>query len=110
MDHWCGVKRVNHPPATDIPPNMFVTCFYAILDPESGRLTYANAGHDLPSLHRNGGVEDLRARGVPLALKPQMGYEEKQTILESGEVILFYSDGLVEAHDPQQRDVWLPQT
>jgi serine phosphatase RsbU (regulator of sigma subunit) len=48
--------------------------------------------------------------GVPLSPKPQMGYEEKQTILESGEVILFYSDGLVEAHDPQQRDVWLPQT
>src|SRR5919107_105207 len=52
----------------DIPPNMFVTCFYAILDPESGRLSYANAGHDLPYVQRNGDAEELRARGVPLGL------------------------------------------
>jgi len=44
------LRRVNDPLATDIPPNMFVTCFYAILEPESGSLTYANAGHDLPYL------------------------------------------------------------
>ncbi|HYZ05607.1 MAG TPA: SpoIIE family protein phosphatase [Rubrobacter sp.] len=95
------LRRVNDPLATDIPPNMFVTCFYAILDPKSGSLTYANAGHDLPYLHRNGGVEELRATGMPLGLMPGMGYEEKQTILEAGEAALLYSDGLVEAHDPK---------
>jgi serine phosphatase RsbU (regulator of sigma subunit) len=79
-----ALRRVNDPLATDIPPNMFVTCFYAILDPKSGSLTYANAGHDLPYLHRNGGVEELRATGMPLGLMPGMGYEEKQTILEAG--------------------------
>jgi predicted ester cyclase len=85
-----------------IPANMFVTCFYAILDPKSGSLTYANAGHDLPYLRRrNGEAEELRARGMPLGLMPEMGYEEKETILEAGEVALFYSDGLVEAHDPK---------
>src|SRR5215212_7221404 len=42
------LRRVNDTLVTDIPPNMFVTCFYAILDPNSGSLTYANAGHDLP--------------------------------------------------------------
>jgi len=84
----------------DIPPNMFVTCFYAILDPKSGRLSYANAGHDLPYLHRNGDTEELRARGMPLGLMPKMSYEEKETILHSGEAALLYSDGLVEAHDP----------
>ena len=81
---------------------MFVTCFYAILDPESATLSYANAGHDLPYLRRSDGdVEELRARGMPLGLMPGMGYEEKETILEAGESVLFYSDGLVEAHDPQ---------
>jgi serine phosphatase RsbU (regulator of sigma subunit)/predicted ester cyclase len=96
-----ALRRVNDPLATDIPPNMFVTCFYAILEPKSGSLTYANAGHDLPYLHRNGGVEELRARGMPLGLMPGMGYEEKQTILEAGQAALLYSDGLVEAHDPK---------
>jgi serine phosphatase RsbU (regulator of sigma subunit)/predicted ester cyclase len=96
-----ALRRVNGPLATDIPPNMFVTCFYAILDPESGSLTYANAGHDLPYLHRDGAAEELRATGMPLGLMPGMEYEEKETILEAGEAALLYSDGLVEAHDPK---------
>jgi serine phosphatase RsbU (regulator of sigma subunit) len=88
--------------ARPAPAPLFVTCFYAILDPECGRLVYANAGHDLPYLHRrNGDAEELRARGMPLGLMPGMSYEEKETILEAGEAVLFYSDGLVEAHDPK---------
>jgi serine phosphatase RsbU (regulator of sigma subunit) len=97
-----ALKMANDPLFTDIPPNMFVTCFYAILDPKSGHLTYANAGHDLPYLHRrNGDAEELRARGMPLGLMPGMGYEEKEIALDAGEAALFYSDGLVEAHDPR---------
>jgi PAS domain S-box-containing protein len=85
----------------DIPPNMFVTCFYAILDPNTDSLTYANAGHDLPYLHRNGDAEELRARGMPLGLMPGMSYEEREVVVDAGESVLFYSDGLVEAHDPK---------
>jgi len=96
------LRRVNDSLVADIPPNMFVTCFYAILDPESANLRYANAGHDLPYLHRlSGEAEELRARGMPLGLMPGMSYEEKQTVLDAGEAALFYSDGLVEAHDPK---------
>jgi serine phosphatase RsbU (regulator of sigma subunit) len=81
---------------------MFVTCFYAMLDPESASLSYANAGHDLPYLRRVGGdAEELRARGMPLGLMPGMNYEQKEIVLEDGEAALFYSDGLVEAHDSQ---------
>jgi serine phosphatase RsbU (regulator of sigma subunit) len=81
---------------------MFVTCFYAILDPKSATLRYANAGHDVPYLRRGGGdAEELRARGMPLGLMPGMGYEEKEITLQAGEAALFYSDGLVEAHDPE---------
>src|SRR5919112_2443524 len=94
-----GVNEVLFP---NIPSSMFVTCFYAILDPGSGSLTYANAGHDLPYLHRRSGdAEELRARGMPLGLMPQMGYEENEIVLGEGDAALFYSDGLVEAHDPQ---------
>jgi predicted ester cyclase len=95
------LAQVNETLVARIPPNMFVTCFYAILDPKSGSLTYANAGHDLPYLHRNGDAEELRARGMPLGLMSGMGYEEKETILNNGETALLYSDGLVEAHNPQ---------
>jgi serine phosphatase RsbU (regulator of sigma subunit)/predicted ester cyclase len=93
---------INDSLVTDIPPNMFVTCFYAILEPKSGRLTYANAGHDLPSLHRhNAEAEELRARGMPLGFMPGMSYEQKETMLHTGEAALLYSNGLVEAHDPK---------
>jgi serine phosphatase RsbU (regulator of sigma subunit)/predicted ester cyclase len=93
--------QVNEALLARIPPNMFVTCFYAILDPKSGRFSYANAGHDLPYVRRGGDCEELRARGMPLGLMPGMSYEEKETILEAGEAALFYSDGLVEAHNPK---------
>jgi serine phosphatase RsbU (regulator of sigma subunit) len=95
------LRRVNEALVPSIPDNMFVTCFYAILDPTSGSLRYANAGHDVPYLHRSGDTEEMRARGMPLGLMPEMGYEEKEIVLDSGEAAFFYSDGLVEAHNPQ---------
>jgi serine phosphatase RsbU (regulator of sigma subunit) len=99
------LKRVNDVIVRDIPPNMFITCLYAILDLTTGLLRYANAGHDLPYRRRtsnNGGAEELRATGMPLGLLPGMSYEEKEIVLEEGDSVLFYSDGLVEAHDPQR--------
>jgi predicted ester cyclase len=93
------LRQVNEALLTRIPSNMFVTCFYGVLDPKSGRLSYANAGHDLPYLHHDGDAEELRARGMPLGLMPGMSYEEMEVTLEAGEAALFYSDGLVEAHD-----------
>jgi serine phosphatase RsbU (regulator of sigma subunit) len=93
--------RVNEALAADIPPSTFVTYFYGILDSESGRFLYANAGHNLPCRRHNGQADELRARGMPLGLMPGTGYEEKEAVLESGDSVLFYSDGLVEAHNPE---------
>jgi serine phosphatase RsbU (regulator of sigma subunit) len=105
-----ALSRVNETLLARIPQNMFVTCFYAILDLKSGSLTYANGGHDLPYLHRsNGNAEQLKARGMPLGLMPGMGYEEKELVLEAGEVTLLYSDGLVEAHDPRREMFGFPK-
>jgi serine phosphatase RsbU (regulator of sigma subunit) len=95
------LQRVNEALATRIPANMFVTCFYGVLDPKSGSFAYANAGHDLPYVRRGGDAEELMARGMPLGLMPGMTYEEKEIELEAGEAALFYSDGLVEAHNPE---------
>jgi len=96
------LKRVNETLLARMPHNMFVTCFYAILDPNIASLSYANAGHDLPYVrHSDGDAEELRARGMPLGLMPGMIYEEKDIVLQAGEIALLYSDGLVEAHNPK---------
>jgi anti-sigma regulatory factor (Ser/Thr protein kinase) len=80
---------------------MFVTCLYAVLDPHSGCLSFANAGHNLPYKNTENGVVELRATGMPLGLMPGMTYEEKEDFLAPGESIILFSDGLVEAHNPQ---------
>jgi serine phosphatase RsbU (regulator of sigma subunit) len=95
------LERVNEALVPSIPDNMFVTYFYAILDPTSGSLRYANAGHDVPYLHRNSAAEEMRARGMPLGLMPGMSYEEQEIVFDAGDAAIFYSDGLVEAHDPE---------
>jgi serine phosphatase RsbU (regulator of sigma subunit) len=84
-----------------IPSGTFVTCFYGVLDPKSGRLVYANAGHDPPYMQRGKDAQELRARGMPLGLMPDMPYEEEEADLAAGDDLLLYSDGLVEAHAPE---------
>jgi serine phosphatase RsbU (regulator of sigma subunit)/anti-sigma regulatory factor (Ser/Thr protein kinase) len=96
------LERANDLLHPDIPAKMFVTCLYAVLEPATGRLRYANAGHDLPYRRGAGGVTELRATGMPLGLMPGMQYEEKETTIAPGERVLFYSDGLVEAHNSQR--------
>jgi serine phosphatase RsbU (regulator of sigma subunit)/anti-sigma regulatory factor (Ser/Thr protein kinase) len=93
----------------DIPPNMFVTCLYAVLEPATGKLRYANAGHDLPYVRGDRGVRDLRATGMPLGLMSDMSYEEKETVLEPGEGLLLHRDGIAEAHDPERNMFGFPR-
>ncbi len=95
------LARVNEALAAEIPPSTFITCFYSILDPESGRFIYANSGHNLPCRRHDDQADELRARGMPLGLMPGTEYEEKEALLEVGDSVLLYSDGLVEAHDPE---------
>jgi serine phosphatase RsbU (regulator of sigma subunit)/anti-sigma regulatory factor (Ser/Thr protein kinase) len=102
--------RANDLLCPDVPPKMFVTCLYAVLDVETGQLVYANAGHDLPQQrHASGEVTELRARGMPLGLMPGMPYEERETHLEPGDSLLLYSDGIVEAHNPAREMFGFPR-
>ena len=94
------LRRANDLLCPDMPPKMFVTCLFAVLDPLTGVLRYANAGHNLPCVRTASGSVELRATGMPLGLMPEMEYDEKEAVLEPGECLLLYSDGLVEAHDP----------
>ena len=96
------LARVNDLLFSDIPPNMFVTCFYALLNPQSGRIRFANAGHEPPFRQTAGGAAELWATGMPLGMMPDTSYEEYETVIEPGESLIFYSDGLVEAHDSRR--------
>jgi serine phosphatase RsbU (regulator of sigma subunit) len=91
--------RVNNLLYAETPSGMFATCFYAILDPKSGRFHYANAGHEPPYRRHAGSATELWATGMPLGMMPGMRYEEHEVTLAPGETLLFYSDGLVEAHN-----------
>jgi anti-sigma regulatory factor (Ser/Thr protein kinase) len=103
------LERANELLCPDIPPNMFVTCLYAILDQATGRLQYANAGHDLPYHRHAEGVTEMRATGMPLGCMPDMHYEEREVILEAGDSVLLHSDGLVEAHNPRREMFGFPR-
>jgi serine phosphatase RsbU (regulator of sigma subunit)/anti-sigma regulatory factor (Ser/Thr protein kinase) len=103
------LERVNEHLCPDMPAKMFVTCLYGVLDPETGLLRFANAGHDLPYVKTAEGVIELRARGMPLGLMPGMAYEEKEAVLQPGDSVLLHSDGIVEAHDPEREMFGFPR-
>lgn len=103
------LQIVNERLSREIPSKMFVTCLYAILDKNTGQLTYANAGHDLPLRCLHNEVKEMRATGMPLGLLPGMKYEVQETIIEEGESVLLYSDGLVEAHNTRREMLGFPQ-
>ena len=92
------LAHVNDLLCVDIPAHMFVTCLALVLDPAAGLLEFANAGHDVPYVRTEGGVAELRARGMPLGLMPGMEYEEKTFQMRPGDSVLLHSDGLAEAH------------
>jgi serine phosphatase RsbU (regulator of sigma subunit)/anti-sigma regulatory factor (Ser/Thr protein kinase) len=93
------LERANEILLPEMPARMFVTCLYMILEPETGKVVYANAGHNLPYVRTADEVMELRATGMPLGLLPGMDYPEHEAVLAPGESVLLYSDGLVEAHD-----------
>ena len=95
------ISAVNRYLAENIPPNRFVTLFYAELDPESGALSFLNAGHNPPLIvHAAGTVEQLASGGLPLGIKADADYREGRTTMQLGDVLVIYSDGVTEAASP----------
>lgn len=94
-----ALERVNGLLFPDFFPTMFVTCLYAVLDPTTGHIRLASAGHNPPFVQTASGVGELMARGMPLGLMEGSAYEEVELTLNDGERLLMYSDGLIEAHD-----------
>ncbi len=95
------ISAVNRYLADNIPANRFVTLFYAELDPESGALSFLNAGHNPPLIvHAAGTVEQLASGGLPLGIKRDAEYREGRTQMQHGDVLVIYSDGVTEAVSP----------
>ncbi|HKR10657.1 MAG TPA: SpoIIE family protein phosphatase [Pyrinomonadaceae bacterium] len=95
------ISAVNRYLADNIPANRFVTLFYAELDPDSGALSFLNAGHNPPLIvHAAGTVEQLASGGLPLGIKPDAEYREGRTQMQPGDVLVIYSDGVTEAVSP----------
>jgi sigma-B regulation protein RsbU (phosphoserine phosphatase) len=83
----------------------FTTAFIAEFDPASRGLTYVNAGHNNPMLRRQNGVIDrLEAGGMPLGIMENVPYESGRVTLQSGDWLVIFTDGVVEAENNQQRE------
>jgi sigma-B regulation protein RsbU (phosphoserine phosphatase) len=79
-------------------PERYATLFYAIFDGDTGTLRYVNAGHPSPVvIRRDGSILFLEAGGAPVGMFPSWTYEEGVVELHSGDVIIAYTDGVVEA-------------
>jgi sigma-B regulation protein RsbU (phosphoserine phosphatase) len=85
----------------DLTDERFVTGFYGILDRRTRTFTYANAGHPFPLRYRHstGLCEELSARGFLLGITPDEVYTEKSVVLEPGDRLLFFTDGVLDSRD-----------
>jgi serine phosphatase RsbU (regulator of sigma subunit) len=93
------LAKVNDILAASVPPGLFVTIFYGIFDPATRTLRFSSAGHPHPyrgSASRDG-IDELESYGLPLGLVPGSLYEDRTAVLEPGDFVLVYTDGLVEA-------------
>ena len=100
-----ALLRANQLILNDSQSELFLSAFYAILEPQSGRLLYANAGHNRPLWYRaaTGAMQELRARGIILGVFEGISIEERRIVIEPGDVLLFYTDGIPEALNTEER-------
>jgi serine phosphatase RsbU (regulator of sigma subunit)/putative methionine-R-sulfoxide reductase with GAF domain len=99
-----AVARANDLILSDARSDLFVTLFYVILPPESGRIAFVNAGHMPPLLVRaaDGTAEELRKHGMALGVLSGLQFEEQAADLAPGDTLILYTDGVVEACDAEQ--------
>jgi serine phosphatase RsbU (regulator of sigma subunit)/pSer/pThr/pTyr-binding forkhead associated (FHA) protein len=100
------MTRLNKSTCASCPDNRFITFFTCIADPKTGGVVYTNAGHNPPLVVRaTGGFETLQgAGGVILGILPMAQYQEASVTLNSGDILVLFSDGVTEAVDPEDHD------
>jgi phosphoserine phosphatase RsbU/P len=95
------LKVVNHQAYTSSPTDRYATLFYSIVDAETRTLRYVNAGHNPPLIfRRNGSIEWLEKGGAPVGMFPDSLYEQSAVQLDPGDLVVAYTDGIIEAANP----------
>jgi hypothetical protein len=95
------IARLNAQICRHSPPSRFITLFFAMYHPDSGRLTFVNAGHTPGLLRRQaGGVERLTGGGIALGMFEGSTYEACEVVLAAGDLLVLSSDGITEAESP----------
>jgi phosphoserine phosphatase RsbU/P len=103
-DPAAALTVLNRNVARRCPPGRFITFFYGVLDPVTGKLKYANAGHNHPLLvHSDGSYAALTGHGMVMGILPDSRYQGYEVILAPGEMLALFSDGVTEARAP---DTW----
>jgi sigma-B regulation protein RsbU (phosphoserine phosphatase) len=93
-----AIARVNELIYNNTPSDQFITCFVGMYSPAEHKLTYVNAGHNAPIVAReNGTIERLEATGLILGVLPVFVYDVRSIVLERGDVVLMFTDGVSEA-------------
>jgi phosphoserine phosphatase RsbU/P len=101
-----GITYANRLICAENTGGLFVSLFYGLLNPETGALTYVNAGHNAPLHYRrsDGTVTVLPGTGMPLGVDGDIEYEQRSLDLASGDIILLYTDGVTDALNNQQEE------
>jgi phosphoserine phosphatase RsbU/P len=101
LDACALVSRLNTQICRHTPGSRFITLFYGVYTPDTGALTYVNAGQNPPLLRRRGGsIERLGSTGIALGMFEKSTYEAVNTNVGSGDLLILYSDGITEAENP----------
>ena len=103
------LREVNDLLLEDNEGGMFVTVLYAVYDPSSRELTYANGGHNSPLVVHADGTSALLplTDGIALGIAPDLSYKQNTVTLSSGDTVIFYTDGVTEAMNGEEEQFGL---
>ena len=101
-----ALQRVNELLMAESRSGMFLTAFYGVLNWQTGQLTFANAGHNRPLLRRKLklGVQSLTSKGVVLGVLDDVALEESQVLIEPGDLLILYTDGVTEPINAEEEE------
>ena len=93
------LKAANQQILRNARANLFVTVFFAVLDPATGYIRYANAGHNPPFLFGRNGIKTLNNTGMPLGIDEENDWTQDEVVISPGEILLLYTDGVTDAQN-----------